>query len=151
LKSSAHFGLLIFFFERRYPSLQFDRGGEIGMNNKVLGCLVAGALAAILALGSPALARGGGGGGGGGGHGGGGMPAGGMPGGGMHAGGGHFASGHYGHAGFSPRFGFRGHRFGRFAFVGVPFGYAAYSSCWRRAWTPYGPRWINVCSDYGYY
>jgi len=30
------------------------------------------------------------------------------------------------------------HRFHRFAFVGAPFAYAAYDSCWRRVWTPYG-------------
>ena len=29
--------------------------------------------------------------------------------------------------------------------------YAAYDSCWRRTWSPYGLRWVNVCSDYGYY
>ena len=64
------------------------------------------------------------------------------------------------HAAFSPgfsRFGFhdRGrfihHRFNRFAFVGAPFAYAAYDSCWRRAWTPYGLQWVDVCTDYGYY
>ena len=50
------------------------------MNNKVLSCLIAGALATTLALASPVLARGGGGGGGmGGGHGG--MGGGGMGGG----------------------------------------------------------------------
>ena len=45
------------------------------------------------------------------------------------------------------------HRFHRFAFVGAPFAYAsyaAYDSCWRRAWTPYGLQWVNVCGDYGY-
>jgi len=52
-------------------------------------------------------------------------------------------------AAFSPRFSGRFHhrRFNRFAFVG---GYAAYDSCWRRAWTPYGLQWVNVCTDYGY-
>ena len=35
--------------------------------------------------------------------------------------------------------------------VGVPYAYAAYDSCWRRTWTPYGLRWVNVCGDYGYY
>ncbi len=28
------------------------------------------------------------------------------------------------------------HRFHRFAFIGAPFAYAAYDSCWRRVWTP---------------
>jgi hypothetical protein len=123
---------------------------------------------------------GGGHGGGGGGMHGGGM-GGGMHGGGMHfggMGGGHFAGGRFGgghfggghfagarfaHAGFSPGFSrvaFRGHgfhhrffhhRFHRFAFFGGPYVYAAYSGCWRRAWTPYGLQWVNVCSDYGYY
>jgi len=32
----------------------------------------------------------------------------------------------------------------------VPYAYAAYDSCWRRTWTPYGPRWVNIC-NYGYY
>src|SRR6266478_6199011 len=168
------------------------------MNNRVLGCLIAGALATTLALASPVLARGGGGGGGMGGgmhgggmgggmhgggmgggmhgggmgggmHGGGmggGMRAGGM-GGGMHvggmsggprfSGGSRFAGARFAHAGFSPRFSnfaFRhhgrfihhGHR--RFAFIGVPYAYAAYDSCWRRTWTPYGLQWVNVCGDY---
>jgi hypothetical protein len=26
--------------------------------------------------------------------------------------------------------------------------YAAYDGCWRRAWTPYGLQWVNVCGDY---
>ena len=56
------------------------------MNNKLLSCLIAGALSATLALAPPAFARGGGGGGGHGGGMGGGMHAGGM-GGGMHGGG----------------------------------------------------------------
>jgi len=70
------------------------------------------------------------------------------------------------HAAFSPRFsrfafrdGFHHraffhhrfhHRFNRFAFVGVPFAYAAYDSCWRKVWTPVGWRWVDVCSDYLY-
>ena len=70
------------------------------------------------------------------------------------------------HAAFSPRsstFAFRDglhhraffhhrfhHRFHRFAFVGVPFAYAAYDSCWRKVWTPYGWEWVDVCSDYLY-
>jgi hypothetical protein len=131
------------------------------MNNKLLSCLIAGALSATLALAPPALARGGGGGGGGG-HGGGGgaMHGGGMGGGahfggmggGAHFGGSHFASAHFGHAG---RFAFRDgrffhHRFNRFAFFGAPYAYAAYDSCWRRVWTPYGLQWSNVCGDYGY-
>jgi hypothetical protein len=135
------------------------------MNNKLLSCLVAGALSATLALAPPAFARGGGGGGGGHGGGmgggmhasgmGGGMRGGGM-GGGMHfaamGGGAHFAGPHFAHVG---RFGFRDrdhfhHRFHRFAFFGAPYAYASYDSCWRRVWTPYGLQWANVCGDYGY-
>jgi hypothetical protein len=36
----------------------------------------------------------------------------------------------------------------------VPFAYAAYAAyddCWRRRWTPYGLRWVNICRAYGYY
>jgi hypothetical protein len=88
---------------------------------------------------------------------GGGMHVGGM-GGGMggaaHFGGGHFAGGHFAHPGFSPRFAFHHnrfhHHFNRFAFVGAPFAYAAYNSCWRRTWTPYGLQWVDVCGDYVY-
>jgi hypothetical protein len=144
------------------------------MNNKLVNCLIAGALSATLALASPALARGGMGGGMHGGGMGGGMHAGGMGGGmhaggmgggmhvggmggGMHFGGGHFAGTHFAHAGFSPRFsrfGFRDHRFhhrfNRFAFFGTPFVYAAYDSCWRRVWTPYGLQWADACNGYGY-
>jgi hypothetical protein len=130
------------------------------MNNKLLSCLIAGALSVTLALAPPALARGGGGGGGGRGGGmGGGMHSSGM-GGGMHVGGMgggmHFAAmgggAHFAHAG---RFGFRDHdhfhhRFHRFAFFGAPYAYASYDSCWRRVWTPYGLQWANVCGDYGY-
>jgi hypothetical protein len=135
------------------------------MNNKLLSCLIAGALSATLALAAPAFARGGGGGGGGHGGGmgggmhasgmGGGMRGGGM-GGGMHfaamGGGAHFAGPHFAHVG---RFGFRDrdhfhHRFHRFAFFGAPYAYASYDSCWRRVWTPYGLQWANVCGDYGY-
>jgi hypothetical protein len=29
--------------------------------------------------------------------------------------------------------------------------YANYDDCWRRVWTSYGLRWVNVCGDYGYY
>ena len=138
------------------------------MNNKLLSCLIAGALSATLALAPPAFARGGGGGGGHGGGMGGGMHAGGM-GGGMHGGmgggmrfaamgggahfaGSHFAGPHFAHVG---RFGFRDrdhfhHRFHRFAFFGAPYAYASYDSCWRRVWTPYGLQCANVCGDYGY-
>ncbi len=148
------------------------------MNNKLLSCLIAGALSATLALAPPAFARGGGGGGGHGGGMGGGMHGGGMGGGmhgggmggGMHGGGmgggmhfaamgggahfagSHFAGPHFAHAG---RFAFRDgrffhHRFHRFAFFGAPYAYASYDSCWRRVWTPYGLQWANVCGDYGY-
>ena len=88
-----------------------------------------------------------------------GMRVGGM-GGGPRFSGGHFAGARFAHAGFSPRFSnfafrhhghfihHRFHRFHRFAFVGAPFAYAAYDSCWRRVWTPYGLQWVDVC--YGY-
>ena len=148
------------------------------MNSRLVGCFVAGALGAALALASPALARGGGMGGGmhggmgGGMHGGGGMHFGGM-GGGMRVGGigpaAHFGGTHFAGAGIAPsgfartgvaprfsRFAFHDgrffhHRHNRFFFVGAPFAYAAYDSCWRRTWTPYGVQWVNVCSDYNYY
>ena len=90
---------------------------------------------------------------------GGGMRSGGMHVGGMgaHFSGSRFAGAHFARAGFSPGFSrvvfhhhrFH-HRFHRFAFVGAPFAYAAYDSCWRRTWTPYGLQWVDVCSDYGY-
>ena len=146
------------------------------MNNKLLKCLTAGAMAVTLALASPVLARGGGGGHGGGGHGGGGGMHGGMHGGGMHFGGtgGGMRGGGMGFAGSragfaGSRFGFAGSRFAgprfvharfahhgrffhhrRFAFIGVPYAYAAYDGCWRRTWTPYGLRWVNICGGYGY-
>jgi hypothetical protein len=133
------------------------------MNNKLLSCLIAGALSATLALAPPALARGGGGGGGHGGMGSG-MRSGGM-GGGMGGGmrfaamggsahfvGNHSVGPHFAHAGrFASRDGrFFHHRFHRFAFFGAPYAYASYDSCWRRVWTPYGLHWANVCGDYGY-
>jgi hypothetical protein len=149
------------------------------MSNKLLTSLVAGALATTLALASPALARGGGGGGHGGGMGGGmhgggmggGMHAGGMGGGGWHGGAAHFgavgggaqfggrsfAGARFAHTGFSSRFSrfhdgrFFHHRHHRFAFIGAPYIYANYDDCWRRVWTSYGLRWVNVCGDYGYY
>jgi hypothetical protein len=141
------------------------------MNNKVLSCLMAGALSAALALASPAFARGGGGMGGGHGGMGGGMHGGGMGGGmrggAMHFGGvggaahfsgGHFAGARFAHAGFAPRFSraafhnnrFVHHRDHRFAFIGVPYAYAGYDSCWRRVWTPYGLQWVDACGGYGY-
>jgi hypothetical protein len=132
------------------------------MSTRILRRVAAGVFAAALAMSSPAFARGGGGGmmmgGGGGMHGGGGMSGGhamGGMGGGMHAmggphmaamgvGGPHFSSGHFTHAAFSPRFGFH-HRFHHgFFFVGAPFFYAGYDSCWNRVWTAYGLRWVNV-------
>jgi len=121
------------------------------------------ALAAVAAitLGSvfsaPAMARGGFGGGGG------------HMGGGVHMGGfGHAAFAHpggFGHFGAARPFGFPGHhvmfpgrhfafhnRFAfrhrffrhRFAFIGlgVPL---AYDDCYRRVWTEWGWRWVNVC------
>jgi hypothetical protein len=135
------------------------------MNNKLLNCLTAGAMAATLALASPALARGGGHGGGGGGggmHGGmsGGMRAGGMGFAGSRVGfagnqvafaGSRFAGPHFSGARFAHHGRFFHHHHNRFAFIGVPYAYAAYDSCWRRTWTPYGLQWVNVCGDYGYY
>jgi hypothetical protein len=168
LKSLKDLALLTV-ISRRYPS-RLTREGS-GMNNRQLNSLIAGALATALALASPAFARGGGHGGGGGGMHGGGM-GGGMHGGGMHFGGmgggmrfggGNLAGARFAHAGLSPGFSkapFRGHAFDRrffnrrlhrFAFFGAPYAYAAYGGCWRRAWTPYGLQWVNVCSDYGYY
>jgi hypothetical protein len=59
---------------------------------------------------------------------------------------------------FGPRFGFHHghffhHRFNRFAFVGGPFfvGYGYDDYCWRRVWTSWGPHWVNVCYDSGWY
>src|ERR1043166_8553522 len=150
------------------------------MNKRVLTGVMAAALSATVALASPALARGGFGGGhggfgGGGMHamGGGGMHA--MGGGGMHAMGGGmrfsgmgggprfvgggFAGHRFAHASIAPRFAHAGihrpffhHRFHhrRFAFIGAPFLYASYDSCFRRVWTAWGPRWVNVCRYYGY-
>jgi hypothetical protein len=75
-------------------------------------------------------------------------------GGGMNIGGARFAGARFAHAGFSPRFSrvaFHNRFFHhRFAFIGAPFAYAAYDSCWRRVWTSYGPQWVNVCYDYSY-
>src|SRR5712691_4420761 len=86
LKSLHPLGLLVVFFLRRRRCRKFNHGGT-SMNNKLLSCLIAGALTTTLALASPAFGRGGGMGGGmhGGGMGGG-MHGGGM-GGGMHVGG----------------------------------------------------------------
>src|SRR5258708_22110304 len=88
--------------------LQFNHGG-IGMNNRLLNCLIAGALGTALALASPALAFRGGGGGGGmrGGGLGGGMHCGGL-GGGMHGRGMGRGMHLCGRKGGNP---FRGHRF----------------------------------------
>jgi hypothetical protein len=154
---------LVAFLLRRHPSPQFNHG-DFEMNSKVLSCLVAGALSVTLALASPAFARGGGGGGGGG-HGGG-MGGGGMHGGmsggghfggmgGMHyggMGGGHFGGMHFAHAGFHGGFRHRvfDRRLHRFVFIGAPYYYASYDSCYRRVWTSVGLQWVNVCGDYGY-
>jgi hypothetical protein len=142
------------------------------MNNKLLNGLIAGTMATTLALASPVLARGGGGGGMGGGmhgggmhFGGGGARFGGMSGGANFVGGrsfaavsgGSFAGARFAHPGFAPRFSrfhdgrFFPHRHHRCAFIGAPYIYANYDGCWRRVWTPYGLRWANVCSAYGYY
>jgi hypothetical protein len=152
--------------------------GGLVMNNRLFGLLIAGVLGTSLAIASPAQAFRGGMGGGGMHMGGGGMHWGG--GGGMHMGGGmrmgggmHFAARPFGgrfagapfahRAVFAPhfrRFAFhdrrfffrhRFHHFNRFAFIGAPFAYAGYDSCWRRVWTAYGPQWVNVCNlDYPY-
>jgi len=177
LKSLDRLGVLVVFFFATVSVAAIQHGG-IRMKNKLLNCLTAGVMAAALALAPPALARGGGGGHGGGGMGGGmhggggGMHGGGMHfggmGGGMRAGGMGFAGSRVGFAG--NRFGFAGSRFAgprfahagfahhgrffphrRFAFIGVPYAYASYDSCWRRTWTPYGLRWVNVCGGYAYY
>jgi hypothetical protein len=144
------------------------------MDNRILKGLTAVTIAAVMALASPVLARGGGGGGhggfGGGGHfGGGGMHAGGF--GGMHVGGmggarfggPGFGGARFAHAAIGPRFagsGWHGRPFiGRHAFFrhhhrfffGAPFIYAGYyDGCWRRSWTPYGWQWVNVCGDSWY-
>jgi hypothetical protein len=62
-----------------------------------------------------------------------------------------FAGPRFAHAGFAHHGRFFHHRHHRFAFIGVPYAYAAYDGCWRRTWTPYGLRWVNVCGAYGYY
>jgi len=79
-------------------------------------------------------------------------------GGGPHFSGSRFTGSHFAHPGFrSSNFAFRHghnrpffhhHRFNRFAFIGA--SYAAYDSCYRRVWTSYGPRWVDVCGDYSY-
>jgi hypothetical protein len=142
------------------------------MDNRLLKGLAAATIAAVMAVGSPVLARGGGGGHGGGGFGGGGH----FGGGGMHAGGfggmrvggmggARFAGGpafggpRFAHAAIGPRFagsGWNGHHgvfrhnhFRRFAVFGAPYYYAGYNDgCWRRSLTPYGWQWVNVCGDY---
>jgi hypothetical protein len=63
--------------------------------------------------------------------------------------GGGFVGPRFAHAGFHRGFHHRFHH-RRFAFIGAPFIYASYDSCWRRVWTGYGPRWVNVCRLYGY-
>ena len=84
---------------------------------------------------------------------------------GTHLGGQRFASGPFAaHAALAPHgaFGQRSHfafrngfhhrfdrRFHRFAFFGAPlYDYAYYDSCWRRVWTSYGLRVVNVCGGY---
>jgi hypothetical protein len=144
LKPWDYLDFVVVFFWRRSPSRQFNHGG-IEMKNKLLNCLIVGALSTALAVASPAaFGRGGGGGGGGGGGHGGGMGGGGMGGGGHGGGmggGGHFGGmgggAHFGGMGGGARFGGMGGgaRFGgmgggaRFAgmgggarFAGVPAG-----------------------------
>jgi hypothetical protein len=124
---------LLVVFSPRHSSRQFGHGG-FGMNNRVLGCLIAGALATAVALASPAFARGGGGGGGGhgGGMGGGGMGGGGHGGGmggGMHGGsmgGGMHAGGMGGGAHFAAMGG--GPHFGGAHFAGAPFAHGGFSA-----------------------
>jgi hypothetical protein len=169
LKSLDRLGLLVVFFLRRYRRCN-STSEEIRMNNKLVSCLIAGALGTTLALASPALARGGGGGGGmhGGGMGGGmhsgGMHFGGMSGG-MHSGGMHFggmsggphfsgarfASAPFAHHGFSPRssrFAFRDHdhfhhRFFHHRFNRFAFFGAPY------AYAAYNDCWRRVWTSYG--
>jgi len=70
----------------------------------------------------------------------------------------------FGRPGFSPafhpgfnRFAFHNNRFffhhhRRFAFIGAPFLFAGgFDTCWRRVWTAWGPRWVNVCADSGWW
>jgi hypothetical protein len=66
----------------------------------------------------------------------------------------------FGRPGFGPRFNrfaFHNNRFffhhhRRFAFIGAPFLFAGgFDTCWRRVWTSWGPRWVNVCTDYGWW
>ncbi len=124
------------------------------MKKKLLSCLVTGALAMTLALASPAFARGGGHGGGGHGGGGGGGTAAELVVAGTAAA---WVAAGTAAACISPvgilpmqdsHGFFHHHHFHRFGFVGLSYGY---DGCWRRAWTPYGLRWVNVCSDYNYY
>jgi hypothetical protein len=144
---------------------------EIRMNNKLVSCLIAGALGTTLALASPALGRGGGGGHGGGGGGmhgggmGGGMRSGGMGGGmhvsamsggphfsgirsGTHFSGGRFAGAHFTHHGFSPRssrLAFRDHDHfhHRFHHRFAFFGAPYYS------YASYNDCWRRVWTSYG--
>jgi hypothetical protein len=127
------------------------------MHNRLLKGLTAATIAAVMAIASPVLARGGGGGGhggfgggghggfGGGGHFGGGMHAGGFGGmhvGGMggarfaHVGGAGFGGARFAHAAIGPRFAgagwhghhaFHHHHFRRFAVFGAPYYYAGYN------------------------
>ncbi len=72
-----------------------------------------------------------------------------------------FAGSRFNHFAFRNRFFAGRHRFRNFAFFGAPFAvgrgwpcdydYAAYSGCWRQAWTSYGWQWVNVCNDYDNY
>lgn len=48
------------------------------------------------------------------------------------------------------RFHHRFHRFPNFAFIGAPYLYASYDSCWRRVWTGYGWQWVDICGYYDY-
>jgi hypothetical protein len=88
-----------------------------------------------------------------------------------HFAGSRFGSAPFAHAAFTPgfsrfgsheRFGFHDrfafhhrffhHRFHRFAFFGAfAAAYPYYDDCWRRVWTRFGPRLVNVCYDYGDY
>jgi hypothetical protein len=146
---------------------------DFSMSSRLANYLIAGAFVSALALASPALAFRGGGGMGMRGMGGGmGMHSMGMGGGmAMHpmgaaprVGAMRFAAAPMSHAAWGPGWSrsafphnarifhhrFFHHRFNRFAFVGVPFFYAGYDSCWRQVWTRYGLQWVNACGDYGY-
>jgi hypothetical protein len=129
------------------------------MNRKLVSCVTIGAVAAALALATPVMARGGGASGG---HGGGPGGAGGRSGGRVFDGMGHSA----GRGAFTGPGGsrFAGRPFGdqrefagrfngrpRFRDRGSDYTADYDYGCWRRAWTPYGWNWVNICYGYDSY